>query len=296
MVTFVDLLFLRRRHLLFRRRGIRTIQDRIIVLRAVRDDFLVIEVLVQHRITGALFWIWFRLGLLRLNDDASEALLLLRELEAGQLAQAEFILELLLVQEEWQRNVILLRFALEYVAKDDSLDAWALGRILVEHLLKKQDKVLGHVVWVLCDFVVKDLVLKLVHFGRRKGVAQAAKFVENDAEGPNVRSWTVLWVLPELGREVERRAHTRRLQVFFSGLLVHNLLILGIVGIASRCSRIFRASIRWIAGGVLGLQAQLLRKKRLLLALVKNHEIICQERRIKHVVIEWRTIRRCLRK
>ena len=137
MVTFVDLLFLRRRHLLLRRRGIRTIQDRIVVLRAVRDDFLVIEVLVQHRITGALFWIWFRLGLLRLNDDASEALLLLRELEAGQLAQAEFILELLLVQEEWQRNVILLRFALEYVAKDDGLDAWALGRILVEHLLKK---------------------------------------------------------------------------------------------------------------------------------------------------------------
>lgn len=83
--------------------------------------------------------------------------------------------------------MILLGFGLENITKYDSLDAGPLGGVLVQHLLEQRDEVLAYEIGVLRDLVVEDLALELLHLCRWERVAQAAQFVEDDAEGPDVR-------------------------------------------------------------------------------------------------------------
>ena len=59
--------------------------------------------------------------------------------------------------------MVLLRFGLEDVTEYDSLDTGPLSSVLVEHLLEKSDKVLGHGIWVLRNLVMKNLALQLPH-------------------------------------------------------------------------------------------------------------------------------------
>ena len=80
--------------------------------------------------------------------------MLLCELDAGKLAEAEFVLQFLLVQEKGQGYVILLGFGLENVAKYDCLNAGPLDGVLVEHLLEEGDEVLAYEIGVLRDLVV----------------------------------------------------------------------------------------------------------------------------------------------
>ena len=96
--------------------------------------------------------------------------------------------------------MILLRFSLEDIAKDNGLDAGPLRRRLMHHFLEKSHEVLADKVGVLADLVVQYLVLKFVHFGCREWVAQAADLVEDDTERPNIGGWAILRIFPEFGR------------------------------------------------------------------------------------------------
>ena len=224
-------------------------------------------------------------------DYACQSFLLLSEFEAGKLTEAEFVLQLLLVQEERQGYVILLGFGLENVAEYDRLNAGPLDGSLVQHLLEQGDEVLADEIGVLRDLVVQDLALELVHLGRRERVAQAAQFVEDDAEGPDVRCRTVLWVLPELGSEVEGRADARHLEVLLSRLL-RDLRVSTRVGCDRRL--LVASGVRGRAGRDLGLESQLLGEEWLLLTLVQVHKVFGEERRIPDVIVERRAVSRCL--
>ena len=72
--------------------------------------------------------------------------------------------------------------------------------------MKKIDEILAHEVGVLGNLLVQHLLLELVHFCGRKGIAEAANLVEDDTECPNIRCWAVLGSLPELRCQVEGRS------------------------------------------------------------------------------------------
>lgn len=146
----------------------------------------VIEILIQNGLSGARLRFCLPFVVLCLVENASESLLLLGELDACKLPEAEFVLQLLFVQDQRQRDVVLLRFCLENIAEDDGLDARPLGWVLVQHLLEEIHEVLAHEVRMLGDLVVQDFVLKFVHLCGRERIAQAAHLVQYDTECPNI--------------------------------------------------------------------------------------------------------------